>query len=104
MTFTKSAYLFTLFATVSACSSTPSSNEGGGDFSAQLESTVAAYNALDKQGGAWRDTKEMLDNAKKAMDANDTAKANKLLSAAKSEVESAKAQMEQQKNAGPYLF
>ena len=97
-------FIIGLFATLAACSSTPSSSAGGGDFDSQLAATEAAYSALEKNGGAWRDTKEMLDDAKKAMAANDAATANKKLSAAKSEVEMASAQHEQQKNAAPYLF
>jgi hypothetical protein len=82
----------------------PSGDAGGGDFDAQLAATEEAYATLEKQGGAWRDTKDTLDDAKKAMAANDAATASKLLGKAKGEVEMAKVQLEQQKNAAPYLF
>jgi hypothetical protein len=100
----KTILSITMLAMLAACSSMPSGGAGGGNFNAQLEETLAAYTALEKQGGAWRDTKDMLDDAQKAMAANDAAKANKLLKQAKDEVEMAKAQFEQQKNATSYLF
>ncbi len=99
----KSVLFCSVLTALSACSSTPSSN-GGGDFESDLAATQAALTALDKKGGAWRDTQDMLDDAKKAMASNDAATANKKLSAAKSEVEMATAQLAGQQNAGPTMF
>jgi outer membrane murein-binding lipoprotein Lpp len=96
---------------LAACGSTGDVAEtasAGSDLKTQYEKALkeaeSAYKAVDQVGGAWAYTEEKMDEAKKAAETNDFAKALQLAKEAYDESMIAKQQFEGQVNAGPYLF
>lgn len=65
-----------------------------------IASAEAAAAKADAVGYQWRDTAALIDEAKKAMESNDSAKATALAKQAQHEAENALAQYEAQKDAG----
>lgn len=74
------------------------------EYDNMLAQVSAEYKALDKAGGAWAYSDELIEKAAEAAKSKDFAKAMKLLKEANDEISLAKAQLDQQKNAKPYLF
>lgn len=94
-----------------ACGSTGEVAEtasGDSDLKSQYEKTIGeaetSYKAVDQVGGAWAYTEEKIDEAKKAAETKDYAKALELAKEAHDESLLAKQQLEGQVNAGPTLF
>ena len=81
---------------------------GSGGAQDQYVETIAqaetAYKAVNKSGGAWRDTGEMIDTAKKEAQQENYEKALELATSALNESHLANQQMENEKKAGPWLF
>ena len=70
-------------------------------FQSALENAKAAYAKADEVGYAWRDTEKMMKKAEEAIQAGEFDKAMKLVAKANKQAESAYAQFENEKNAGP---
>lgn len=103
-----SAIVFTVVLT-SACSTmavqeTMENNDPKAMFEMQLSKAEAAYKEVDAQGGAWRDTEETLEAAKKAAESQNYEKALELANDVLSESMLAKQQSDSQKNAKPWVF
>ena len=96
-----------LFSDTPAESEIESSSGAGDKQSAygELYKQVAAeLKELDAIGGAWSNTEDMIGKAEEAAKGKDFDKAMKILKAASSETKLARAQFDQQKNAGPHMF
>ena len=96
---------------LAACSSTgevADAASASSDVKSQYEKTIkeaeTAFKSVDQVGGAWAYTEEKMDEAKKAAEANDFAKALDLAKDAYEQSLLAKQQFENQINAGPALF
>ena len=97
-----------LFA-LSACSSTGSKSDKGGDGNAEVAAVIkeaeAAIKKANSAGGAWRDSqKKFVKQAKAAASKGEMEKAMKLAKKAKFEGEMAYQQAMGQKDAKPWLF
>lgn len=81
---------------------------GTGGTQDQYAETIAqaesAYNEVNKSGGAWRDTGEMIESAKKEAQQENYDKALELATSALNESRLASQQKENEKKAGPWLF
>ena len=101
-----------LLLSLSGCSlfSSGASNQFGsdskksGEFESMYKQTLEEYTGLDKEGGAWVETSDMLDNAVAAAKVNDYNKAMKLLNTATEQTKLARAQFEAQRKATSTLF
>ncbi|MDH5546155.1 MAG: hypothetical protein OEZ43_11210 [Gammaproteobacteria bacterium] len=85
-----------------ACATT-----GGGsstEYEAAIAEAESAYKSVNSAGGAWRDTGDMIDAAKKEAGDGNYGKATSLAKEALEESKLAAQQLESQKNAGPWLF
>lgn len=71
------------------------------EFDKTYQNAVTELEQITKDGNAWRDTGEFLKQAQAAADSNDYSEALKLAKKAQEENQMAKAQLEDQKNAGP---
>ena len=114
----KDKILFVLFLvlsmTITGCSlfesqetdggSVSSTTSGNAELDNMLADVTARYNALAKSGGAWSSSEESLDKATESVKKKDFEKAMKLLKEVNDEIELARAQFEQEKNAKPHLF
>ncbi|MCI0505033.1 MAG: hypothetical protein L0Z73_02885 [Gammaproteobacteria bacterium] len=96
---------------LSACGQMPEGEEGAAaatgnqaEYEELYNKTMEDYKKVEKQGGAWRDTKELLEKAEEAAKKKDYAAAAKLAKEASYETQNAAKQFEEQKKAGPYLF
>jgi hypothetical protein len=96
---------------LSACGQTPKGEEGAAaatgnqaEYEELYNKTMEEFKKVDKQGAAWRDTKELLEKAEAAAKKQDYAAAVKLVKEASYETQNAAKQFEEQKKAGPYLF
>ncbi|MDH5376800.1 MAG: hypothetical protein OEX00_00580 [Gammaproteobacteria bacterium] len=79
-------------------------SEEGGDHNAMIAKAENAYKAINKTGGAWRDTGELIDEAKKEAESGNSQKAFELADEAYRQATLAS---EQQKNSGsgkPWQF
>ncbi len=75
----------------------------GSDVDAAISEAAAAIEKAEAVGFAWRDSKKILDGAKKASAKGDTERALELAGQAKRQGEAAYAQYEASKNAGPHF-
>jgi len=95
---------------LTACGSAGEVKTAGaaGDAKAQYEKTIkeaeSVFKSVDKVGGGWAFTEDMMDDAKKAAAANDYDKALKLAKEAYDQGMLAKQQYESELKAGPTLF
>jgi len=104
--------IFGLLLAVSGCGlfSGGSSEQFGtdskksGEFESMYKQTLDEYNSLDKEGGAWVNTADLLDKAVAAAKANDYNKAMKMLNTAAEETKLARGQFESQRKATSTLF
>lgn len=71
------------------------------DSAATIAEAKAAFDEVNKLGYAWRDTDEMIQQAEKAAQLNDTSTTLEQAQSALSQSRLAKAQFQQQINAGP---
>ena len=81
---------------------------GGAEMSGSYDEIIVkaeqSYKAIAKKGGAWRDTGEMIDEAKKEAKAGNKDKALSLAIRAYEEANLAGKQHQEQAKAGPWLF
>lgn len=108
----KSGVFASLLLFVAACSQTAEMSEAAGaaatgsqaEFEELYNKVMADYKKLDGEGGAWRDTEEVLEKAQDAAKKNDFATAIKLVKQASDETQIAMKQLQEQKGARPALF
>jgi len=101
-----------LLMPLSACSlftaNSGDSESGGGDLESQYTQTLgdaeSAYKSVDKMGGAWAYTEDLIKEAKQKASEKDLGKALELAKEALAQAKSAQVQLESQKDAKPYLF
>jgi len=104
--------LASLLIAVSGCSlfsgggSSDADNGGGVNpaYDDMLKQVQTEYKDLDSLGGAWAFTGELIGKAEEAAKGKDFEGAMKFLKDADAQTKLARAQMEQQKSAGPTLF
>lgn len=94
--------LFSCFLASAACATTGAVS--GGDHEAMIAQAEEAYKSVDKAGGAWRDTAEMITSAKKEAEAGNTTKAYELAKKAYDEAKMASQQIQAAQSAAPWLF
>ena len=95
------AFAASIFA-VGGCASSGSSSKASDDaWNKQVAAAEAGMKDLKKRDALWRDTGKYLDNAKKAYEAGDKAKADKLLKKVNGEIKMAGMQADAEKNAKP---
>lgn len=94
-----------------ACSHTSEKGEGTtattgnqAEYDELYNKVMADYKKLDSEGGAWRDTGEMLEKSQEAAKKNDYAAAMKLVKQASDQTQLATQQFDGQKNVRPWLF
>lgn len=90
-------------STITACATTGTGSNAG-DYQSMITQAEEAYNAVDKAGGAWRDTGDLITEAKKEAESGNKDKAYTLASEAYEQSKLASEQLESQKKAGPWLF
>lgn len=89
--------------TTSACA-TMGTGGTQDQYAETLSQAESAYSMANETGGAWRDTSELIDSAKKEAQQNNYDKALELAKSALNESQLAKQQNESEKKAGPWLF
>jgi len=111
LTFLKGALLASVVLSMVACShmsekgeSTAAATGNQAEYEELYNKVMAEYKKLDSEGGAWRDTGEMLEKSQEAAKKNDYAEAMKLAKQADAQTQLATQQFDGQKNVRPWLF
>ena len=88
--------------TVGACASSGGSSKASDDaWNKQVAAAEASMKDLKKNDALWRDTGKFLEEAKKAREAGDQAKADKLMKKVNSQIKMAGMQADAEKSAKP---
>ncbi|WP_455223056.1 hypothetical protein [Kaarinaea lacus] len=110
-TFLKGSIFASIILFMFACSHVPEKGESStaatGDqagYEKLNNKVMVDYKKLDSEGGAWRDTGEILEKSQEAAKKNDFATAVKLVKEASDQTQQAMQQFEGQKNVRPWLF
>lgn len=99
----KVAALLAILA-LAGCASTGGKSEEPADFATLISQAEAAQKKAKSVGGEWRDTGDLIKDAKEANEKGDAEKAMSLAKRAKFESEMGIKQAESQAKAGPWLF
>lgn len=96
--------LVLILGLVSVSCASVGAGTASGNYQDMITKAEQAYKSVDEQGGAWRDTGEMIADAKKAAEAGDFSQAFALASEAYDQSMMAMKQKEAEAKAGPWLF